>query len=567
MKLRSKILLGAGLCTAAATIAAIVAVEALASRNRIHQLRDTMSSVIEQSEAVAESMDYMHQKRAFDYPRLIEEARTQSGGRPLVEVYSQTAFYRTIPIVASWQSVEKAAKKNGFEFFVPSHPNIPARNKKNNIGSDFANAFRAFAAGEAEYFYHDKSKDELTLARPVRLQASCLTCHGDPSKSVSGDGKDVLGFAMENMKLDDVKGAFVLRAKISDDPVVASTVKAMSVLGIAVLVLALVGFYWFSHKSIVSPLSRLASFLTGGADQTAAAAEQVSAASQKLAESASEQAASLEETSASLEELASMVKRSADSSDHTKQIAASSRAAANAGVQSNQRLNASLESIRTAAGEMRVAVEGIRTSSNDVAKIIKTIDEIAFQTNILALNAAVEAARAGEAGLGFAVVADEVRNLAQRSAEAAKQTATLIDAAVRQSDQGVTVNERVVQTVEAVATAADDVGKSLNEIVRQFAVVDSQVSEIANACREQASGITQINVAVSQMDKAVQSNAASAEECASASEELKAQSESVKESVRTLRQLVTSDVGPGNRGGAANLPPPSAPLPTRSSKR
>ena len=174
--------------------------------------------------------------------------------------------------------------------------------------------------------------------------------------------------------------------------------------------------------------------------------------------------------------------------------------------------------------DMSAAMDAIKSPSDNIAKIIKTIDEIAFQTNILALNAAVEAARAGEAGMGFAVVADEVRNLAQRSAQAAKETAEKIEEAIRKSDQGVQISGKVAQ--------------SLGDMVEKARKVDELVAEIATASREQNQGIQQVNTAVTQMDKVTQSNAANAEESASAAEELNAQAATLKDAVDELTQLV-----------------------------
>jgi methyl-accepting chemotaxis protein len=172
---------------------------------------------------------------------------------------------------------------------------------------------------------------------------------------------------------------------------------------------------------------------------------------------------------------------------------------------------------------MSLAMGEIQTSSNDIAKIIRTIDEIAFQTNILALNAAIEAARAGEAGAGFAVVAEEVRSLAQRSALAARETAAKIEGAITKTGQGVAISAKVAA--------------SLGEIVEKVRQMDTLVAEVATASREQNQGVQEINSAMGQMDKVVQSNAASAEESAAAAEELNAQAEMFKGAVDALEQL------------------------------
>jgi len=262
--------------------------------------------------------------------------------------------------------------------------------------------------------------------------------------------------------------------------------------------------------------------LAEGSGQVSSAAGQVSSASQTLAEGANEQAASLEETSSSLEEMASMTKRNSENSRKANDLAKEARAAADKGVGDMDTMN--------------TAMQAIKVSSDDIAKIIKTIDEIAFQTNILALNAAVEAARAGEAGMGFAVVADEVRNLAQRSAQAAKETAAKIEGAIAKTGQGVEISSKVAEV--------------LNEIVIKVRQVDELIAEVASATREQTEGITQINTAVGQMDKVTQSNAATAEESAAAAEELNAQAESMKQSVNELLQLVGGQNGSANAGRA-----------------
>ncbi len=272
---------------------------------------------------------------------------------------------------------------------------------------------------------------------------------------------------------------------------------------------------FFFARSISRPITRVVEGLNDGADQVAAASGQVSASSQSLSEGASEQAAAIEETSSSLEEMSSMTKQNAGHANEANKLMAETSLVVS-------RANNSM-------GELTASMAEISKASEETSKIIKTIDEIAFQTNLLALNAAVEAARAGEAGAGFAVVADEVRNLAMRAADAAKNTANLIEGSVKRIKEGSEIAEKT--GAEFLQLAAD--AEKMRELV----------AEIAAASNEQAQGIEQINKAVSEMDKVVQQNAANAEESAAASEEMNAQAAHMKGFVEDLVTIV---------GGTAN---------------
>jgi len=354
----------------------------------------------------------------------------------------------------------------------------------------------------------------------VDTEASQEALAGKTGEKIITDynGNPVLS-AFAPLQMGDT--AWVLLAEIDEAEAFAAVHTLKWLIGIVALIgiIAIIGVALLITRSITKPVNRIIEGLNEGSDQVASASGQVSSASQSLAEGAAEQAASIEETSSSLEEMSSMTKQNADNAKEANNLMK----------EASQVVGRANDSMAKLTGSM----EEISRASEETSKIIKTIDEIAFQTNLLALNAAVEAARAGEAGAGFAVVADEVRNLAMRAADAAKNTASLIEGTVKKVKDG---SELVTRTNEAFSEVAKSAGK-----------VGELVAEIAGASNEQAQGIDQVNMAVAEMDKVVQQNAANAEESASASEEMNAQAEEMKGMVSELVSLVEGHAGRAER--------------------
>lgn len=308
------------------------------------------------------------------------------------------------------------------------------------------------------------------------------------------------------------------------------------VMGLVFLVLV-VGIALYLGSSISKPILNSVRTITEASTQVTSASDQIASSATSLAEGATEQASSVEEISATVEQSTAINNQNAENAKEADGLAKSANDSA---LRGNEKIKALVDSM-----------EGINESSQQISKIIKTIDEIAFQTNLLALNAAVEAARAGEHGMGFAVVADEVKSLAQRSADAAKETANIIDKSIEQIKQG--------------NASANETNEVFSEILEGIQKTSNIIGEISVSVREQSEGMNQVADAMGQIDEVTQQNAANSEEAAAAAEELNAQALSLQESVKQVAALVGYDMG--EVGQTASFSKPAKHLPHIQKKR
>ena len=512
-------------CTAAAIVVARIEIANIAREDLAEKARAILSR-LEVGRNYIANMDIMEgliQETVKAYP---------DGNVPKEQ---KIKILKGVPIFASFQLGQTGAEKEHYQFRIFS----PApRNKDHTPTPEEAAILRDIQSkGLKEYVGNSADGDSLIVARPVTISKDqgCLACHGDPATSPWHNGKDVLGYQMENMKDGDLRAVFsvVSSLKAVDESSQGAKMDAtrnIVLWGVGFTLLALAAGF-LVLRAVIGGVRRAITDLNAGAEQTLNASQQVATSSQAMAQGASEQAASLEETSSTLEEIGSTTRQNAEHTVQMEKLIDSTRESAGKGSEAMER--------------MVERINAIKESSDKTARIIKTIDEIAFQTNLLALNAAVEAARAGDAGRGFAVVAEEVRNLALRSAQAAKDTSALIEESQQRAQQGV-----------AATAQAQELLKSIHANVEETSGV---VREVSTASKEQSRGVQQISQAMIQMDQVTQGNAANAEENAAASEELSAQAASQANIVRTLTELVLGRNGNGAARGNGK-PGPAQPV-------
>jgi methyl-accepting chemotaxis protein len=502
MKIRTKLVLAAVAAVVLTTGVGLL-VQRMVIRNQgIELTKSTMRGALVEAENVRQSMSNLGTLGAFDYTKMKKDADRASDLRA-------TALYGTVPVVSAWKAIERVAAEEHYDFRIPK---FQPRNPANQPSPDEAKILKHFETSNApEYFQVDEANNQIVYARPIRLTADCMGCHGDPRNSPTHDGKDIVGFAMEGWHEGEIHGAFVLKAKLDrvDKTVQASmgsTLLWILPLGFAIAA----GFYWIIRVAVLKPLGNTIESIRAASEETAASASQLSQAGITLGATATRQAASVEETSAVLHEMTGTTQQSAGQAREASTLA-------------NQMCRTAGDS-GSDMDALEEAVKGMEAAGKDISRVTKTVNEIALQTNLLALNAAVEAARAGQAGVGFAVVADEVRKLALRCTEAADETSTLIDAAMQRMGTGVELSARMK-------------GR-LSEISANGGLVNETVAQITLAADDQMSKIKQVGAAMNELSTGTQAVAANAEESAAATGQMSAQSENLRTAIGELSRLL-----------------------------
>ncbi|MFN7914084.1 MAG: methyl-accepting chemotaxis protein [Vicinamibacterales bacterium] len=503
MTLSGKILLASALPVLIVGSLLTVAYDRSARTQVEQQYVEKARSVVLSAESMREEMAAKWKQGLFTAAMLRGWADEGQNGKILAAV----------PVVTAWKAAMMKAEEGGYQVRVPK---IQARNPQNEPDAVEARVLKMFeTSGAAEHYEIDTEKNAVRYFRPIRLTDECLLCHGDPQTSKANwgndKGLDPTGVRMEGWKAGEVHGAFeVVQSLDAADAQRASMVLRFVLIVLACLLTALGVTAWLTRRHVILPLKKETDSLSAGAHQVAAAAAEVASSSQHLAAGASEQAGSLESATAAMTDMAKTTRANADSTVEAASLIG--------------KMDSHVHDSNRALTSMVDSMSAMKESSQQVSRIIKTIDEIAFQTNLLALNAAVEAARAGEAGLGFAVVADEVRNLAQRSAQAAKDTAGLIEDSIQKAQHG--------------AAKVEEVSAFIHDITTSVGHVKQIIDRVSDGSRQQAAGIDRVVTVVQEMERITQGVAATAEETAAASEELNAQAEESMQTARILEALV-----------------------------
>lgn len=439
---------------------------------------------------------------------------------------------KSVPIYAAFQIGKEGAAIENYKFRIAT--DVP-RNSDNKATPQELMIIEKFKSdpGLTEYIYKSDDQQFLSVVSPVRIKESqnCLSCHGNPINSPWRNGKDILGYQMENMKEGDLKATFAIVSSL--EPVyqhAAASTKTLLLFG-SIGTLFCIGLAFLLIRKPIGEISSLADRVSQASEEINQAAESLAAASQELASSSQEQSSSVEETSSSLEEISGMVSSAVKTSQESVELSHKVTHLVKSGTASMAELQASVQKI----AEANTRVESLAKLIEEIGEKTELIDEIVFQTRLLSFNASVEAERAGEHGRGFAVVAQEVGNLAQMSGKSATEISQIVKNSIKEAQEVVKESRAKVEEGVTLCKKTADELRSIEEASKQILIGAEQV---LRASEEQNTGIQQINQSINLISRATQENASSAEECSGSSQALMSQGENLTEVVSHLEVVV-----------------------------
>lgn len=559
MKISAKLLAAAGVSVVLLSTATFLTQRASSRQQRLSVNRATMRNILLQAEDTRGAVARFHEIGAMDLTKLAQEVK--SGTR-----LRDSKVYETIPVVAAWKSASKVAHKEGFDFRVIAREARNADNIPDPAEEPILDFFQRPGNADEDYFKVDEKAGRIVYARPVILTKDCLQCHGDPASSPTGDGRDLLGFEMENWSVGQRHGAFVLSAPIDRvDPAVAGEIRKSSIMTFSLLgggLLVSTAWVLFIARGISRNLGRAQDLVRRVAARDLTARTDVTANDEtgemcrelnrmvgafgESIEQVDTSAASLREASRALTAVSDEVRLGAGETSDQAQVVASAA----------EQVSQSVSSVATAAEEMSAAIREVAEraaqaasvasraststretnamisklseSSTEIGGVIKVITSIAEQTHLLALNATIEAARAGEAGKGFAVVASEVKELASQTAKATSDIRTKVEAIQRDSERAVVA----VGDISSVIEEINDIQTTIASSVEEQAAT---MNEISASSAEASRGSTEIARSICSVSDGAQKATTSADKTAASASELSQLSEKLRDLVARFR--------------------------------